>query len=211
MRGNGGRRRIGWLAAAALLAALVPATMAAAPAAAQQFSDGYNFLKAVRDRDVGKARELLAKPGSTIVNARDVTSGETGLMIALKRRDLPWVALMLQGGADTNMKDAAGNTPLIVAAQNSFPEGAELLLSRQARVDEPNSQGETALMKTVQTNDVITAQLLLKAGADPDRPDNLTGMSAREYAARDLRGGALARLMAETPKKGEQPMVGPQL
>ena len=197
------RRNIGWWLALALL-------LVAAPATAQQFSDGYSFLKAVRDRDAGKARTLLDKPGSTIVNSRDVTNGETGLIIALKRRDLPWVALMLQGGADTNMKDGDGNTPLIVAALNGFSEGAQLLLSRNARVDDTNNQGETALMKTVQTNDAATADLLLKAGADPDRPDNLTGMSAREYAARDLRGGALAKLMAEAPKKGARQMMGPQ-
>lgn len=197
--------RIGWLVA---LAALLTAAL---PAAAQQFSDGYNFLKAVRDRDAGKARSLLDKPGSTIVNSRDSTTGETGLLIALQRRDSPWVALMLQGGADPNMKDRNGNPPLVVAAQNGFADGVRLLLSRQARVDESNGQGETALMKTVQANDAVTAQLLLTAGADPDRPDNLTGMSAREYAARDLRGGALAKLLAEAPKKGEGQMVGPRL
>ena len=213
MRGR--HRRIGRLA---LLAAMLTAMTAAmttmvpaGPAAAQQFSDGYNFLKAVRDRDVGKARTLLDKPGSTIVNSRDVTTGETGLMIALKRRDAPWVALMLQGGADPNMKDGDGNPPLVVAAQGGFADGVQLLLSKQARVDDANGQGETALMKSVQVNDVTTAQQLLNAGADPDRPDNLTGMSARQYAARDLRGGALAKLLAEAPKKNERQLVGPQL
>ena len=49
--------------------------LAGAVPAAAQFSDGYNFLKAVRDRDVQKAKALIDKPGSTLVNSRDVTSG----------------------------------------------------------------------------------------------------------------------------------------
>jgi len=40
-----------------------------APVAAQaQFSNNYNFLKAVKDADGDKATEMLQKPGSTVIN-----------------------------------------------------------------------------------------------------------------------------------------------
>jgi ankyrin repeat protein len=192
----------------ALLAGL--ALLAASPAAAQ-FSDGYNFLKAVREKDVLKAKSFLDKPGSTIVNARDLTSGETALMIAIRRRDTPWMGFLLQNGADPNLKDKDGNTPLIVAAMTGFGDGVRLLLGSKAQVDGSNGKGETALIKAVHMRDTPSVQLLLQAGADPDRTDNMAGMSARDYAARDIRSGPIAKALAEAPKKGASKAMGPSL
>jgi len=182
----------------------------AAPAAAQ-FSDGYNFLKAVRDKDAAKAKTFMDKPGSTLVNSRDLDSGDTALLIAIKRRDPPWMGFLLQHGADPNLRDGGGNPPIVVAAMTGFSDGVRLMLAGKARVDEANSRGETALIKAVHARDAASAQLLLDAGADPDRTDNLTGMSAREYAARDVRGGTLAKLMADAPKKAASKAAGPRL
>ncbi|MGL6042453.1 MAG: ankyrin repeat domain-containing protein [Sandaracinobacteroides sp.] len=191
-----------------LLAALL---MAGAVPAAAQFSDGYNFLKAVKDRDVLKAKGLIDKPGSTIINARDQDSGETALMITIRRRDAPWMAFLLQNGADPNQKDRDGNSPLGVAAMTSFPDGVRVMLSSKAQVDAPNNRGETPLVKAVHSKDAEVVELLLKFGADPDRPDNLTGMSAREYAARDIRSGPVAKLLSEAPRRNAKAIVGPSL
>ncbi len=190
--------------------ALMLAFALGAPAAAQ-FSDGYNFLKAVRDKDALKAKTFMDKPGSTIVNTRDIDNGETALLIAIKRRDPPWIGFLLQNGADPNLKDGNGDTPIVVAAMTGFSDGVRLMLAGKARVDEANSRGETALIKAVHARDAASAQLLLDAGADPDRTDNLTGMSARDYAARDLRGGTLAKMMADAPKKAVSKAAGPRL
>lgn len=186
------------------------AMLSAGPAAAQ-FSDGYNFLKAVRDKDVLKAKALIDKPGSTIVNARDLTSGETALMIAIRRKDTPWMGFLLENGADPNLKDAQGDTPLIVAAMNGFPEGVRVMLLAKAQVDGTNGRGETALIKAVLMRDAPSVRLLLQAGADPDRTDNQTGLSARDYAARDIRSGPIAKALAEAPKKGASKSMGPSL
>jgi ankyrin repeat protein len=191
-------------ALAAMLAGL------AAPAAAQ-FSDSYNFLKAVRDRDVLKAKSFIDKPGSTLINTRDLDDGETALLIAVRRRDTPWMGFLLQNGADPNLADRQGNTPLLEAASGSFSEGVRLMLAGRARVDLANSRGETALIKAVHNRDAQSVQLLLGAGADPDRTDNLTGMSARDYAARDSRAGPVGKLLAEAPKKSAAKSVGPKL
>ena len=200
---NGLRSRAGLVIAAVALAL-------AAPAAAQ-FSDGYNFLKAVRDKDVNKAKGFIDKPGSTIINARDGDNGDTALIIAIKRRDTPWMGFLLQNGADANLADREGNTPLSVAAMNAFPDGVRVLLAVRAKVDDSNSRGETPLIKAVHMRDATSVQYLLNAGADPDRTDNLAGMSARDYAARDIRNGPIAKLLAEAPKKGEKKSMGPSL
>jgi len=199
-------KRLAVVAGLGLCMAIVPAGPAAA-----QFSDGYSFLKAVKDRDVLKAKGLIDKPGSTIVNARDADTGETALMIAIKRRDTPWMGFLLQNGADPNLKDGDGNTPLVAAAMNGFPEGVRALLAAKAQVDGSNGRGETALIKAVHMRDTGSVQMLLAAGADPDRTDNQAGLSARDYAARDIRTGQLAKIMAEAPKKGAKKSVGPSL
>ena len=192
--------------AAIALVAAVPAVPAAA-----QFSDSYNFLKAVRDKDVFKAKGFLDKPGSVIVNTKDRDTGETSLHIVTKRRDTPWMGFLLQNGADPNARDAEGNTAIILAATSGFSDGVRLMIAGKAQVDAANNRGETALIKSVLVRDAASARMLLDTGADPDRSDNQTGQSARDYAARDTRAGQLAKMLADAPKKGAKKMTGPSL
>jgi len=67
---------------------------AASPLAAQAVSDSVAFIKAVRESDGFKATALLGAAGSTVANARDPSSGENALHIAVRRRDTPWVNFM---------------------------------------------------------------------------------------------------------------------
>jgi len=152
-----------------------------APAAAQTYSDGYLFLKAVQDQDINKADELLGKPGSTLINSRDITTGRTGLHIAADRRDAAWLAYLLNRGANPNIADRRGVTPLMRASQLGFFEGVQHLVTKGARVDAPNETGETPLILAVHRRDTAMMRVLLGAGADPDRADN-SGRSARDYA-----------------------------
>lgn len=152
-----------------------------APAAAQTYSDGYLFLKAVQDQDVAKTDELLGKPGSTLINSRDITTGRTGLHIAADRRDVPWLNYLLNRGANPNIADRRGVTPLMRASQLGFFDGVQRLVAKGARVDTPNDTGETPLILAVHRRDTAMMRVLMAAGADPDRTDN-SGRSARDYA-----------------------------
>lgn len=175
--------------------------------ASGQFSDSYNFIKAVRDKDVAKAREILDKPGSTAVNAREPSTGDAPLHIVIRQRDLPWVGFLLQANADPNIRDRDGNTPLLLAAVVRFSEAIRVLVAIHAGVDLKNNAGETPLIKAVQANDVADAKVLLDAGASPDLTDNAAGYSARDYATQ--RGGQIAKLLADAPKRAKAPMQGP--
>lgn len=203
-------KRISGTFALAILVA-VAAPVAVAPPAHAQFSDGYNFLKAVKDRDVLKAKSFIDKPGSTIINTRDRDSGETALHIVVKRRDAPWMGFLLQQGADPNVRDGSGATPLMLAAASGFGDGVQVMLAGKARVDEADSRGETALIKAVHVRDAESARLLLAAGADPDRPDNLTGLSARDYALRDHANTPVGKLLANADRVAPKKSMGPQL
>jgi uncharacterized protein len=184
--------------------------LAAAQPAAAQFSDSYNFLKAVKDKDGGKVTQFLDKPGNTVVNTRDGDTGDTALHIVTKRTDAAWMGFLLQKGANANTKDGAGNTPLIIAAIARFTEGVDLLTRVKAQVDVQNRLGETALLKAVQNRDVTIAKMLLDAGANPDISDS-SGISARSAAAADLRAASIARLLKDVPVRAAKPVQGPSL
>ena len=168
------------MVARAMMALLAAALIAPAPAQAQ-FSKSYKFLEAVRKKDGNVVQDALDEPGSQIVNTRDSTSGETALHIVTARRDLTWMNFLIAKGANVNVHDGRGVTPLQLVVTLGFPEGVELLVSQRARVDEPNSEGETPLISAVHRRDTALMRVLLKAGANPDRADN-SGRTARDYA-----------------------------
>lgn len=170
-----------------VLAALGLAMALSSPAMAQ-FSDAYRFLEAVKKKDGVKVTELLNQPGSTVISARDITTGETALHIVTQRRDSVWIRFLIERGANPNVRDKRGVTPLVVASRLGFIEGLQALIDAGARVDEANDAGETPLISAVHRRDVEMIRVLLKAGADPDRADN-SGRTARDYA--ELEGGGL--------------------
>jgi ankyrin repeat protein len=164
-----------------------------APAQAQTYSDGYKFLEAVDKKDITEVEKLLGRPGSTLINSRDITNGRTALHIAAARRDIVWLVFLANKGANPNIADNRGVTPLMVASQLGFFEGVQALVTAGARVDAANQAGETPLITAVHRRDTQMIRVLLAAGADPDRSDN-SGRSAREYAALE---GANSRTLAE--------------
>ena len=198
----------------ALLAFALGAGMIAAPATAQRFSEGYEFLQAVKDRDGTAATAALREPGTQVANARDITSGETALHIVVKRRDATWTKFLLQEGANPNIADKRGITPLQLAASLGFVDGVAALLDGGAQVDAPSNTGETPLIGAVHRRDASLVRTLLEKGADPDRADN-SGRTARDYAT--LIGGSSAvvaefeRADAERAGKASGKVYGPSL
>ena len=192
-----------WMTSIGRLVAAVAMIGLAVPAAAQ-FSDSYNFLKAVKEKDAAKATEILDKPGNIVVNTRDADTGETALHIATKRSDAAWVGFMLQRGANANARDREGNTPLLAATQVRWSEGVRIFIAIKAQLDAQNRLGETALHKAIQNRDSITAKMLIDAGANPDINDN-SGVSARTIANADPRAAALAKMLKDIPVRAARP------
>lgn len=168
-------RKIGILTA--LLSVVI-----AYPISAQMFSDGYEFLKAVKDRDGDAVTEMLNEPGTTVVNARDLTSGESALHIVTARRDELWIRFLTQRGANPNVRDKKGVAPIQVAVTMGFVEGVERLIKAGASVEVADSAGETPLIAAVHRRDTAMVRLLLANNANPDRADN-SGRTARDYVA----------------------------
>ena len=195
-------------------AGIAAAAISISTPASAQFSDSYNFIKAVKDRDGNEATKYLSRPGSVIVNTRDHSTGQTALHIVIERRDNIWLGFLLQKGANPNISDKEGTTPLILATQLRFVDGVRTLLAKKANVDDTNRQGETALILAVHIRDTELVRLLLANGADPDRTDTLAGKSARDYAMQDRRTAAILTEIekADVDKKSgpEERFFGPE-
>ena len=114
-------------------------------------------------------RLLLAAPGGeAAVNQQDDHEGTTALAMAAASGCTAEARLLLQHGADPNLADNKGDSPLIRAAMASGDAGrgvAALLLDAEAEIDHQNKNGWTALMHACKGSNVEVARLLLERGA----------------------------------------------
>ena len=195
------------------VAAVAALAFAVMPAAAQQFSDGYEFLKAIRDSDGAKVNKYMLDRSLRIVNTKDRGTGEGALHIVARRSDALYLRVLLQADdINPNLQDGRGNTALIVAVEQNWSEGVGILVKYRANVNLANNGGETPLIRAVQMHNIEIVRQLLDAKADPDRADYGSGKSARDYARENTRYPNIAKLIADTPKGGQKAGgTGPKL
>ena len=130
--------------------------------------------------------EILLENGIDI-NAKD-SEGFTPLILAINDVVLPTeldgdekvarggredvVELLLKHGANPNLADPAGNTPLHHAAQEDRRVILRLLLENKGDPNYKNSEGATPLHVATQSPSLRAAELLIKNGANPNAADN---------------------------------------
>ena len=173
--------------------AVAVAAVVSVPLMAQNFSEGFTFLKAVRERDGAEVQQMLNTPNPAVANARDPSTGEGALHILVRGREYDWLSFLLARQARPDLASNDGTTPLILAAQLGWVEGAELLLARGANPNLANSRGETPLIMAVQRRELPMVRLLRSQGADPNQSDSVAGYSALDYARQDRRAAAILR------------------
>lgn len=191
-----------------MIAGAAALTIAATAVPAQaQFSAGYKFLESVKKADGNAVVDALSDPSSTLVNTRDLSSGETALHMTVARRDTTWTKFLLEKGANPNIADKKGVMPLQIAVSLNFKDGVEALLDNGANPNSTNATGETPLITATLMQNVGLARLLLDKGADPDRADR-SGRSARDYAKQGERNPVLA-LIENADANGAGDQYGP--
>ena len=81
------------------------------------------------------------------------------------------VMLLLGRGADVNLPDARGTTPLMLCVTDELPTLAEILLAHGAGIDGVNPAGQTALMLAASNGSTKMAALLLRHHAGINKRD----------------------------------------
>jgi ankyrin repeat protein len=122
------------------------------------------LMDALRSGDeVGLRKQLQDDPSATNLKG---TSGSTPLMYAVLYGDADSVQLLLEAGADPNIRNDAGATALLWAVDNV--DKTRLLLKAGADVNARSDDGRTPLLSAIgraASADVV--KLLLDHGANP--------------------------------------------
>ncbi|MFA9461262.1 ankyrin repeat domain-containing protein [Thiohalorhabdus sp. Cl-TMA] len=82
-----------------------------------------------------------------------------------------WLEVLLERGADVDIPDANGRTPLQVAARNGNEPVVESLLYHGADANRTDAEGRTALLQGLLNNHPRVTELLVQHGADPGIAD----------------------------------------
>uniref|UniRef100_A0A667XGJ0 Ankyrin repeat and SOCS box containing 2 n=1 Tax=Myripristis murdjan TaxID=586833 RepID=A0A667XGJ0_9TELE len=105
---------------------------------------------------------LAAKPG--MINKK-TGKDQTALLIAVSRDHVGCATALLQDGADPDLMNKDGETPLYKACERDNPEMVALLLNHGAAVNMHCVLGWTALQEAVCRNNIEICEMLVRAGA----------------------------------------------
>jgi ankyrin repeat protein len=159
---------------------------------------GYTaLLRALEKKNDAIAELLLAQPNLD-VNAQGF-SGMTALTWYVWGGKEQTVKSLLERGANPNLADADGDTPLHGAAQRGNVKLLQMLLAAGANPNAKNKVGGTALMWAAVSGQEEAARVLIEKGTDVSLKDE-TGMTASAWAAKNKRD-EIAQLLREAEKK----------
>lgn len=154
----------------------------------------HGLLLAIRDGSVRVGRFLLAQPLVRVETRNQ--RGESPLMIAALKGQLPLVQQLIERKADVNKP---GWTPLHYAAANAEATSqavVRLLLEHHAYIDAASPNGTTPLMMAAQYGHPSVVRLLLEEGADAGLR-NEQSLSALDFAQRAQRKDAEQMLLQQ--------------
>jgi hypothetical protein len=121
---------------------------------------------AVEQEDIARIKELISRDHN--VNQRELLGERTVLYQAAAGRKLRSMQALLKLGADPNIPDLWGGTPLRIAVLADSKASVELLIGAGAKIDHADENGVTPLMMAADMDRVAILELLLQAGANPN-------------------------------------------
>ncbi len=117
-----------------------------------------------RNGDLQALRDAVDKGAD--VNAIETAYQWTALQIAARFRQPECVAFLLERGAQVNVVDRYGRSPLMEASEKECVPCLNLLLRSAAVVDARDNAGKTALMYAAEHSKPEAVKILVMAGAN---------------------------------------------
>ena len=149
---------------------------------------------ALQERSPKVVKALLERP-ETDVNLLN-NAGESPLMMAALKGDLPAAQQLMERGAKVNQ---TGWSALHYAATGPEPRLVQWLLERGAALDAASPNGTTPLMMAAQYGSEDSVKLLLERGADASKRND-RGLRAADFARLSGREPVIKRLDAAAPR-----------
>jgi ankyrin repeat protein/Ca2+-binding EF-hand superfamily protein len=149
------------------------------------------FLQAARQGKLDRVKLLLKEVPVNVLG----DSGETALFMAARKHPAV-VKVLLEAGADPNLSNFLGVTPMHRAALSGQIEIIEMLAAEGALVDATNLDGYTPFHTAVMEGNLDMLKALLKLKADYGLLTR-SGLSAVHIAAASDQGGVIPFLVSE--------------
>ena len=103
------------------------------------------LMMAVSDGDINGIKFFLNSTNRGNINQKNI-GGATALHIATRQNNPQIIQILISAGADINIQDNEGWTPLMRAANAANNSGVRQLLDAGAKIDELNKSGESAII-----------------------------------------------------------------
>lgn len=126
----------------------------------------YNLLEAISDNDSNRVRELVRRDASIIDD--NTTWLNTPLIWAVMKNNQEMVRLLVELGADIQLKNKQEQTPLIVAIKYNNRDMVRLLVELKADINIPGSYGYSPLRGAILSHQREMIKLLIELGANID-------------------------------------------
>lgn len=127
------------------------------------------FNNAIMKGDTGRMKMLLAWGASP--NWINKTRPWSPLQLAINRKDIDQVKILLDHGANVNAKTIIDFVPLSRAVIKADKNMCALLISRGADVNATNSSGDSPLFFAIRDDHEDICDLLISKGADVNIKD----------------------------------------
>jgi ankyrin repeat protein len=171
--------------------ALLTVSAFTAVAAPAELNDS-PLVEAARKQDQKAVRSLVSQKAD--VNARS-TDGSTALLWLAHWNDSDTADLLLRAGAQANLANDFGMTPLSQACTNGSAPFVRLLLKGGANPNLAIATGETPLMTCAKTGSVDAVKLLIEYGAVVDAKEPAQNQTALMWAAAERHPSVVTALI----------------
>jgi uncharacterized protein len=114
-------------------------------------------------QDLNKIRQIVMQYHN--VNQRELPSLQTAVAIAAAGKDIQSLRTLLKLGADPNISDYIGVTPLMAAVTAGSEDTVKLLTAAGANVAAVNKAGDSAISLAKELHHNQLLPLLQKSGA----------------------------------------------